>query len=370
MNNAEPVTAFPKKPNSYKYTISFILLLVAAAGGYYFYEMTRNATLPVDDFVNMKPFFAKLADRQKLADEYADANKDMVADTPTDAAKLLKVEEIGFSAVGTIDEERLKAEQEDWKDLMAALEKATGKKVKYLTDLNGADVQMDALKTGRLHVTAFNTGAVPAAVNSAGFVPLFCPANSEGQYGYQMQILVKADSAIQKPEDLKGKKIGFVAMSSNSGARAPMYTLKEKFGLLPGRDYTHGLTGDHFSSIGLLVYGNEYDAVCVASDLKDRAVTAGKIRFGAESKELKADQFRVIYTSDTFPPLCFGVPHNLPPEMRATVEKVFKDYQFANSSAKKYAQQGKVKFAPVNYEKDWKFVREIDATLSKFTEIP
>jgi len=321
--------------------------------------------------VVLKTFFAGLGKSSTLAAGYLDTDPaDLVADAPKDPAAPIVVEEIGFSVVGTDDEARLKAEREEWKDLMAALEKATGKKVVYRTDIPSPAAQMEALRAGKLHVTAFNTGAVPLAVNTSGFVPLFAPADAEGKFSYQMQILVKAASPIQKPEDLKGKKVGFVALSSNSGAKAPIQILYDKFKLLPGRDYSFSLIGDHYASIGELVHGTEFDAVCVASDLKARAVSSGKIKFRAEQKELKAEMFREIYTSDSFPPLCFGIPHNLPAPMRTAIETALRGYKFADSSAKKYAQQGKVGFAPVSYEKDWKLVREVDAALSKLADLP
>ncbi|HJZ57777.1 MAG TPA: phosphate/phosphite/phosphonate ABC transporter substrate-binding protein [Gemmataceae bacterium] len=364
MSSPQPPTP-PKTGGSRLLPVGFVLLLVVAAGGYYLYERSKNKPEPPpDEFQALKPFFTQLGKSQTLAEGYADTNKDLVADAPTDPAKFLKVEEIGFTTVGTDDEERLKREQAEWADFMKALEAATGKKVKYLTDVPSPEGQMEALRAGRLHVTAFNTGAVPAAVNTAGFVPLFAPADAQGNFTIQMQILVKADSPIQKPEDLRGKTVGFVSLSSNSGAKAPMVILKDKYGMLPGRDYQYKLSGDHFVSLAGVVYGTDYDAVCVASDLKDRAVAAGKIKFGPQEKDLKAEQFRVILSSDPFPPLCFGVPHNLPPEVRAGVEKAFRDYKFTGASARR------AKFVPVNYEKDWKYVREIDAALGRFAEIP
>jgi phosphonate transport system substrate-binding protein len=362
----------PRTRGSLLLPIGLVVVLLAAAGGYYWYERSKNQPPAIDEFQNLKPFFTKLGENQSLAAGYADADKDLVADPPTDTTKLLNVPEIGFTTVGTDDEERLKAEQEEWQALMTALQAATGKPVKYLTDVTSPETQVDAVKAGRLHVTAFNTGAVPTAVNTAGFVPLFCAADAQGNYSIRMEMLVRADSPIQKPEDLRGKTLGFVALSSNSGGKAPMVVLKEKYGMLPGRDYTFKLTGTHEASIAALASGTDYDAVCVASDLKERALAAGKVRVPGQKdeKEVRADQFRVIYTSDPFPPLCFGVPHNLPPDVRANVEKAFSGFAFSPAAGKKNFGQGRAKFARVNYEKDWKFVREIDATLSGFAKLP
>jgi len=354
MNAPQPTTpAPPARGRSYLFTAGLVVALVAAAGGYYLYVAARSAAPPpVDEFAGLKPFFTHLGDSLTLAPEYADADRDLVADPPTDPAKFRPVEEIGFSVVGTDDAERAKVEQAEWAGFVAALAAATGKKVTYRSDATGPQAQMDALKGGRLHVTAFNTGAVPAAVNTAGFVPLFAPADAAGNFSYRMEILVRADSPIRTPDELKGKTVGFVTLSSNSGAKAPMFVLKDKFGMLPGRDYTFTFTGDHFISLTDLTTETKLDAACVASDMKDRALAAGKV---------KADQFRVIFASDPFPQLCFGVAHDLPPDVRAKVEAAFRDFKLSGKA-------GKVRFAAVNYEKDWKFVREIDAALGRFAE--
>jgi phosphonate transport system substrate-binding protein len=334
------------------------MLLVAAAGGYYFYERSQNPEPPpVDELKGLKEYLTRLSSNQKLAGDYADAEpKDLVADAPKDPAKFAKIgDELTFTVVGTEDPEKATAE---WKDFMTALENATGKKkkVKYLDDVRTIDDQLAAVREGRLHVTAFNTGAVPTAVNTAGFVPLFCPADAQGKYAYEMEILVRADAPYQSPKDLKGKSVGFVALSSNSGAKAPLYVLKEEFGMSPARDYKFVITGEHVRSVKELVAG-KHDAVCVANDLLRRAEAAGEVDKG---------KYKTIYTSKPFPPLCFGVPHNLPPEVRKEVEAAFAGFAFDGTSVgKRYGPQGKTKFAAVNYEKDWEFVRKIDETLTR-----
>ena len=56
---------------------------------------------------------------------------------------------------------------------------------------------------------AFNTGGNPIAVNCAGFVPFAIMAGKDGTFGYEMEIIVPADSSIKTPADLKGKKVAF-----------------------------------------------------------------------------------------------------------------------------------------------------------------
>lgn len=358
----------PAARGSYAFTAILVVLLLAGGGGYYLYERSKNAPPgPVDEFAALKDYFRRLAAGHKLDPAYADADADLVADPPKDG-KSRPVEVIGFSVVGTPDDDRRKAEAEEWKDFAAALEKATGKKVEF-REVTGAEDQIAQLKEGKLHVTAFNTGAVPGAVCGGGFVPLFAPADAAGKFGYQALILVKSDGPAQTPADLKGKKVALVGLSSNSGGRAPIHALKEKFGMLPGRDYTFMPTGDHFAALADLLDGKA-DAACVASDLKDRAFAAP---FKARGKDYapKAGQVRVIHTSGDFPPLCFGVAHDLPPDVRGKVEAAFRGFAFAGTSVgKRYEPQGKVKFAQVNYKADWQLVRDADAALGKLADVP
>jgi len=349
-----PATAAgaPARSSTWKYTIGLVVLLIAICGGWYAYVAATSMPTAPDELQALKAYITHLANTQKLGDAYADQNNDMLADTPTDPAKLLKVDEISFSLVGGDDPEKA---QEVWKDFMLALEKGTGKKVKYQTEIGSIQEQTRAVAEGRLHITAINTGQVSTAVNTAGFVPLFCPADKDGKFAYQMEILVPAGSPVQKPEDLRGKTVGLVALSSNSGGKAPLVIFKDKFGMLPGRDYKYTFTGDHVRAIKDVVAGR-YDAVCVANDLLARTVAAG---------DVKPEQFRSIHKSDSFPPLCFGVPHNLPPDLLAKVKQVFTDFSSAgNSVGESYVKRGQVKFAPVDYKTDWKLIRDVDDSLT------
>jgi hypothetical protein len=91
----------------------------------------------------------------------------------------------------------------------------------------------------------------------------------------------------------------------------------------------------------------------VASDLYAAEVRAGTVR---------EEQFRQIGKEGPFPPLCFGVPHNLPPELRKQVEGVFEGFRFGGSPG----SEGK--FARVDYALNWKPVRDVDASLSRLLD--
>jgi phosphonate transport system substrate-binding protein len=90
------------------------------------------------------------------------------------------------------------------------------------------------------------------------------------------------------------------------------------------------------------------------------AVAAGDIR---------SERYRSIYKSGSFPPLCLGVAHDLPPNVIAQVKKVLDDFRFEGTSlAKRFGPQGKVRFAAVNYKRDWTQVREINDALARLID--
>jgi phosphonate transport system substrate-binding protein len=382
-----PTPVAPKSSFSLPRLLLLAVVLVAAAGAVYGVAYLQNQPpAPADPAVAFKPYLAEQTRYAKMADGYTDANGDLIADPPTDPAKFVKPDEITFTVVAT--DNPIEAEKV-WKPFLEHLQKTTGvKKASYAMELfptppatktekkeneGGAEEQdggppptpqsgtveqqLEALKAGKLHVTAFNTGFVQAAVNTAGFVPLFCPAAADGKFAYEMEIIVPAGSPVKTPADLKGtKSLAFVAMSSNSGAKAPLVTLKDKFNMLPGRDYEFVVSGTHYRSIDGVAAG-KYAAAPVANDLLGRHVDAGKV---------KPDQFRSIFTSDPFPPITFGVANNLDPKLRADVERAFETFNFeGNEVGKFYSSPKRVKFTRIDYKKDFAYVREIDEKLSK-----
>jgi phosphonate transport system substrate-binding protein len=368
-----PATSGTSLPRLALLTLGLVAVAAAAYGVVY---VRNQPPPPVDTAAALKTYLAEQDKYLRLAAGYADADGDLVADAPADPAKLLRPDEITFSVVATDDPAKA---AETWKPFLAHLQQATGvKAVVYYPGFAAAkpdpatpapkgeddpgppppggtvEQQLDALKAGKLHVTAFNTGFVPAAVNTAGFVPLFCPADTEGKSTIEMEVIVPAGSSAKSPADLKGQKLAFVAMSSNTGGKAPLVLLKQQFNMLPGRDYDFVVSGSHERSVEG-VAGGKYAAASVAGDILKRHPDAGKVKS--------------IYASNPFPPLTFGVPYNLDPKLRAAVEKAFETFAFEGTSVGKYYAAAKqAKFVRVDYKKDFAFVREIDEKLAKLAD--
>src|SRR5262245_66541446 len=90
------------------------------------------------------------------------------------------------------------------------MEQTTGKKVVFFRVQSNA-AEIEAMRSGRLHIAGFNTGSNPIAVNCAGFVPFAIMGTKDGLFGYKMEFIVPDESPIQTRADLKDKKEAITA---------------------------------------------------------------------------------------------------------------------------------------------------------------
>jgi phosphonate transport system substrate-binding protein len=288
-----------------------------------------------------------------LDPKFTDADKDLVADPPKDAAALVDPETLVFSYIATDDPKNAEA---TWRPLMDRIAEATGKKVVYLAGAHDADDQITALQEGRLHVTGFNTGNVPVAVNRAGFVPFCVMAAADGTYSYEMEIIVPADSPIKGPADLKGRTMTFTDLGSNSGFKAPLVLLRNNFRLEPGIDFDVNVSYSHEKSIEGIAK-KKFEAASVANEVLKRAISRGLIQ---------ESEYRSIYHSEAFPPAAIGYVYNLKPELAQKLRAAVLEFDWKGTPLEKaYGPAGKVKFVPISYKDQWSFVREIDDEIGR-----
>jgi phosphonate transport system substrate-binding protein len=279
----------------------------------------------------------------RLLDPYVDKDQDLVADPPA-AAEYVVPETLVFSYIpGPGDENSA----EVWLPLMDALSAATGLPVEYLR-LGTIEAQLAALKNGQLHVTGLNTGSVPCAVNACGFVPVATIGDKDGRFGITTKFIVAADSPLQDLDDLRGRRITFTAPGSNSGFKAPVVLLQD-FGLVMHTDYDYGFSTSHDESIRR-IKSNDVAVAPVASDMLDRAVARGMIA---------PDEFRVIYTSEVFPPAALGYLYRLAPPLAEKVRRAILDFQPSGELETILGGSG-VRFVEVSYKNAWALIRRID----------
>ena len=280
--------------------------------------------------------------RGQLDTLYCDENKDLVADTPKDAKRWKNPSTLVFTYTPVEDPAVYENIFKPFTDYLA---KCTAKKVVfYQVQSNAAEIE--AMRSGRLHVGGFSTGPTNFAVNLAGAVPFAVKGDAKEWQGYQLWLIVKKDSPLQKVTDLKGKKVAHVQPSSNSGNLAPR-ALFPALGLVPDKDYKVLYSGKHDNSV-MGVNSGDYDAAPVASDVFKRM---------AERGQVKEADFRVIWKSQTFPTSSFAYAHDLEPKLRDTMLKCFYEYRFPAEMQKAFG--GADRFFPITYQKDWAIVRQV-----------
>lgn len=291
----------------------------------------------------------------RLAAHFVDANNDLIADVPTDSTKQVNPDTLTFTYVPT---DKPEVYQAVWKDFTDHLAKVTGKPVNYVLFKSTND-QLKAMRDGQLHVTGFNTGAVPAAVCLTGFVPLFSLGDlNDPNSGvtHTMQLITPANSPLRGINDIKGQMLTLVDPSSNTGFKAPIVLLATDFNMVPEKDYFFHLSYGHDNSIEGIAK-HEYKIAAVASDLLQRNIAAGKIT---------PQQYRVLYTSERFRSAGLGHVYNLHPELAAKVKEAFASFPWKGTSVEKHFIASKQNaFSPVHYQKDWALVRRIDNALGQ-----
>ena len=297
-------------------------------------------------FVSMISSGALAADacknRGELDQMYCDDNNDMVADSPVDSKKWKNPGTIVFTYTPVEDPA---VYESIFKPFTTHLSQCLSKKVVFYQVQNNA-AEIEAMRSGRLHVGGFSTGPTAFAVNIAGAVPFGIKGTEKEFQGYNLIVIVKASSPYQKLTDLKGKKFAHTAPSSNSGHMAPLALFPHE-GLTPDKDYKILFSGKHDQSV-LGVNSGDYDAAAVASDVFHRM---------AERGQVKESDFRVIYRSQKFPTSSFAYAHDLDPKLVDKMLGCFYDYRFPPEMKKAF--DGADRFFPINYKTTWEVVRKV-----------
>lgn len=328
--------------------VAVLAIIAVAAGAAVFVSKTWESHARQDSLDRTTSnFLSNLAPISTLDAVYTDADGDLLADPPENLELCSKPAELTFSFIATDDSVN---SPEVWQAVIDALKERTGLPVKYLR-LEETKEQLEALRHGALHVTAFGSGAVPVAVNTCGFTPACTFGREDGSYGYTMQFIVKSDSDIKDLASLRGKRIAFTRPNSNSGYKAALVLLMQKYNMLPERDYQWRFLYSHPDAMAAVAAG-EADAAPIASDIFAREVAKGT---------LKADDFRVIYESERFPPVAFGYAYNLTPELRESIREALLELPWSGTKLEEeFGGDEAAKFVAVSYKNDWANIRRVD----------
>ncbi|MCP3871021.1 MAG: phosphate/phosphite/phosphonate ABC transporter substrate-binding protein [Gammaproteobacteria bacterium] len=287
---------------------------------------------------------AECSNRGNLDARYCDDNGDLVADAPSDPSQWLDPNTLIFSYTPVEDPS---VYENVFTEFMDYLEQKTGKRVKWY----GADSyasQVEAMRSGRLHIAGISTGPTVFAVNLAGYVPFAIMGKDDGQFGYKLQLITHKDTDIREVSDLKGRNIAHVTPSSNSGNQAPRALFKS-LGVEPDKDYEVKYSGKHDNSI-MGVANKDYEAAPVASSVLDRMVDKGVV---------DREELRIIWESKLFPTTSYGVAYNLKPELQKKIRDAFLTFDWTGTGLETEFGKKSDRFIPITFKEHWTDIRTI-----------
>lgn len=285
-------------------------------------------------------------ERGQLDALYCDENGDMVADLPKDKSKWADPDTLIF-AYTPVEDPAIYSDI--WQPFIDHLSEVTGRDVRFFA-VQSNSAQVEAMRSGRLHIAGFSTGPTPFAVNLAGAVPFALMGSDSGRFGYSLQVFTHRDSDIHEITDLKGKRVAHTSPTSNSGNQAPRALFPE-MGVVPGEDYEISFSGSHDQSM-LGVVAKDYDAAPVASEVVERMAARGLY---------DTDDVRLVWESDRFPTTSYNYAHNLHPDLAEKVREAFYTFKFAGTELGEEFE-GVETFVPINYKDNWKVIRTIQAS--------
>jgi len=179
-----------------------------------------------------------------------------------EAAEVPKELVIGF--VPSVEAEKI---PEKVAPLAEMLSKELGIPVKHFTSANFAGL-VEAMGAKKVDVGWLNPLGYVLARDTHG-VEVILKSVRRGSVSYKAQIVVRADSGINKLADLKGKKFGFVDPGSTSGYLFPAAHLK-KNNMNPEKDFSEVVFLGGHDKVITAVYNGDVDAGATFADARAR----------------------------------------------------------------------------------------------------
>src|SRR6266550_8626765 len=219
--------------------------------------------------------------------------------------------------VGFVPAEDAQQVMQNAQPIVEILRKELGMEIQpfVATDYTGV---VEALRVNKLDVAFLTPASYVLAKNEAG-VKVVLKSERKGIPFYYAAIITRADSGIEKLDDLRGKTFAFGDSLSTTGNVFPRKMFKER-GIDPVRDFKQILySGGHDATV-LAVLNGKVDAGATYANSPDSQDTAW-MRYLKNPADVKL--IRAIAFSEPIPADNLVVSASLDPSIAKKVEDIF-----------------------------------------------
>jgi phosphonate transport system substrate-binding protein len=229
-----------------------------------------------------------------------------------DSGKSAKVLRVGF-----VPAEDAQQVMQNAQPIVDILQKQLGMEIQPFVAADYTGV-VEALRVNKLDVAFLTPASYVLAKNEAN-VKVVLKSERKGIASYYAAIITRADSGIQRLEDLRGKTFAFGDALSTTGNIFPRKMFKER-GIDPVRDFKQILySGGHDATV-LAVLNGKVDAGATYANSPDSDDTAW-MRYLKDPKDVK--KIRAIAFSEPIPADNLVINGNLDEAIAKKVEEIF-----------------------------------------------
>ncbi len=179
---------------------------------------------------------------------------------------------------------------------------------------------VEAMRSGHAELAYLGPASYGLARRVMGerVAPIFRYLDNAGLEGYHSVMIVKADSPVQRLEEMRGRSLAFSDPNSTSGFQVPGWFLRRQ-GMDPAAFFSRtGFSGSHEQGVMAVINGT-YDAAVVAYSNEER----NTFQRMAEKGMIPAGAVRVIWRSPLIPNSPVVIRMDLPEAFRRDVVAAF-----------------------------------------------
>jgi len=233
-----------------------------------------------------------------------------------------------------------------WGPLLRHLEREVGTRITLRIVQDFAAV-IEGQRAGQIHIAWHGPSSYARArMIGVQMQPFAMDVNADGSTGYYSAFYVKADSAFQRIEDLRGRRLGLVDPNSTSGNTVPRFTL-DSMGIRPQEFFSNIVyAGSHENAIIALGQG----VVDVAVTWLNSDTDSNVARMSARGM-IRAEDVRLIFRSELIANGPYAYLDSLPQELKERIRTAWLAAPAKDPAAVSHRFDGKPgSFAPVAHE--------------------